>query len=173
MLGAVFADPDERAIKERSGWATADVPSPTSPMVELPREDASGPAPQPKPTWRTWAWRVLGIAFATTGFVGAFVPGLPTTPFLLLAAACYTRGDPAARARLIAHPRFGPALKAWFDHGVVSRRAKVLAIVMMIASASFGIWIGGLGAGQASIVVAVIACVATWLALRPERAPAA
>ncbi len=142
-------------------------------MAELPRADAQILAQQPKPTWRTWAWRALGIAFVATGFVGAFVPGLPTTPFLILAAACYTRGDPAARARLISHPRFGPALKAWFDHGVVSRRAKVLAILMMTASASFGIWIGGLGVAQAAIVVAVVACVATWLALRPERAPAA
>lgn len=142
-------------------------------MTELPREHAGARAAQPKPTWRTWGWRALGIAFVATGFVGAFVPGLPTTPFLILAAACYTRGDPAARARLVAHPRFGPALKAWFDHGVVSRRAKVLATVMMIASASFGIWIGELGVAQAAIVVAAVACVATWLALRPERAPAA
>lgn len=140
-------------------------------MAEFHRGDADARAPQPKPTWRTWTWRALGIAFVATGFVGAFVPGLPTTPFLILAAACYTRGDPAARARLVAHPRFGPALKAWFDHGVVSRRAKVLAILMMIASASFGIWIGGLGVAQAAVVIAVVACVATWLALRPERAP--
>ncbi|MCY2959655.1 MAG: YbaN family protein [Planctomycetota bacterium] len=116
-------------------------------------------------------WRALGIAFVATGFVGAFVPGLPTTPFLILAAACYTRGDPAARARLVAHPRFGPALRAWFDHGVVSRRAKMLAIGMMGASASFGIWIGRLGAVEASVVIGVVACVATWLALRPERTP--
>jgi len=142
-------------------------------MAGSPLENANTSDPRSPPSWRARIWRVLALAFATTGFVGAFVPGLPTTPFLLLAAACYSRGDPAARARLIAHPRYGPALKAWFEHGVVSRRAKVLAIAMMTASASLGIWVGDLRLVSASIVVASIACVAIWLALRPERAPTA
>lgn len=120
-----------------------------------------------------WIWRGLGVFFVALGTVGIFVPGLPTTPFLLLAAACYSRGDPVAREKLVSHPRYGPALRAWFDHGAVSRRAKVLATVVMSISVSIGIYVSGMTLGLASIVVATVSCVAVWLWMRPERAPAA
>lgn len=138
-------------------------------MAQCPDETA----PPARITRRAWFWRGLGVAFVATGFVGALVPGLPTTPFLILAAACYTRGDPAARARLVSHPRFGPALKAWFDHGIVPRRAKVLAVATMVASASLGIWVGNLRPALAALVAGMVVAVAVWLALRPERGPGA
>ncbi len=118
-----------------------------------------------------WIWRGFGIFFVALGTVGIFVPGLPTTPFLLLAAACYSRGDPVAREKLVSHPRYGPALRAWFDHGAVSRRAKVLATVVMSISVSIGIWVSGMSLALASIVVLTVSGVALWLWLRPECAP--
>jgi uncharacterized membrane protein YbaN (DUF454 family) len=152
-------------------------------MTEFPDEAPSGalagsaaargtPGGRARPRAQIWAWRAAGIAFVAIGTVGVFVPGLPTTPFLLLAAACYSRGDPVARERLVSHPRYGPALRAWFDHGAVARRAKVLATLVMAASVSIGIVVSGMGMGLAAVVVATVALVALWLWSRPERGPA-
>jgi hypothetical protein len=140
-------------------------------MTERDARLTAAQIPRPRSRAEIWAWRSAGIAFVAIGTVGVFVPGLPTTPFLLLAAACYSRGDPVARAKLVAHPRYGPALRAWFDHGAVSRRAKVLATVVMAVSVSIGIWVGDLGPALAAVVVGTVACVAGWLWARPERGP--
>lgn len=130
-------------------------------------------APTRQSGWTTWFWRGLGSTLAAVGFVFIFVPVLPTVPFLILAAMAFAHGDPAARARLLAHPKVGPPLKAWFDHGVVSRKAKVFAIASMTIGAGFGVWISGMSAVTATIVGVVMTSVAVWLALRPERAPTA
>ena len=60
------------------------------------------------------------------------MPVLPTTVFLIAAAACYARGNPALERRLLAHPAFGPALRDWREHRAMSLRAKVLAIGMVV-----------------------------------------
>jgi len=140
-------------------------------MADPEQERAEIPHARTRSRAEIWVWRGLGVFFVALGTVGIFVPGLPTTPFLLLAAACYSRGDPVAREKLVSHPRYGPALRAWFDHGAVSRRAKVLATVVMSISVSIGIYVSGMTLGLASLVVATVACVAVWLWMRPERAP--
>jgi uncharacterized protein len=74
---------------------------------------------------------VLGLIFIAIGFVGAFLPLLPTTPFLILAATCFARSSPRLENWLLSHPRFGPALRAWREHGAIPLRAKLLALAGM------------------------------------------
>lgn len=74
---------------------------------------------------------LAGHGFVGLGTIGALVPVMPTTIFFILAAACYARGNPRLHDRLLAHPRFGPALRDWEEHRAMSPRAKALAIPMI------------------------------------------
>src|SRR5690606_18963126 len=81
--------------------------------------------------WRTAALAALGL-----GLVGLAVPVLPTVPFLIVAAWAAGKSSPALERRLLAHPRYGPQIRAWRERGAVPRRAKWLASLAMIASAA-------------------------------------
>jgi uncharacterized membrane protein YbaN (DUF454 family) len=65
----------------------------------------------------------LGGLMVALGFIGAFVPVMPTTIFLILASWCFARSSPRLEAWLLAHPHFGPTLSAWNATGAVPRAA--------------------------------------------------
>ena len=65
------------------------------------------------------------------GVLGIFLPLLPTTPFVLLAAACYARGSERFHQWLLANRTFGPMVYEWERHRSLPYRTKVTAIVLM------------------------------------------
>lgn len=75
------------------------------------------------------AWTIAGGAAFSAGAVGAFLPLLPTVPFMLLAAFCFARGSDRFHDWLVDHPRFGPAIRDWRESGAISRRGKRAALV--------------------------------------------
>lgn len=79
-------------------------------------------------------YRAIGMAALGLGVAGAFLPLLPTTVFLIVAAWAFGKSAPKLRARLYAHKRFGPTLRAWDERGAIPPRAKVAALLGMTIS---------------------------------------
>src|SRR5687767_5166736 len=78
-------------------------------------------------------WVLAGALALLAGLIGIVVPLLPTVPFLLLAALCFSRGCRRCERWLLDHPRFGPPLRDWREHGALTLRTKQVASVMMAA----------------------------------------
>ena len=72
----------------------------------------------------------LGWICVGLGFIGIFVPGIPTTIFLIIALWAFSNSSKYLHDRLLNHRKFGPILRAWNSHKVVPRKAKVTMVVL-------------------------------------------
>ena len=81
-------------------------------------------------TLRTRAMEALGAVLLALGFLGVFLPILPTTPFVIAAAFCFS-ANPRMYAKIRDSPYFGEYLKAYKEGGTISRRTRVRAIAMV------------------------------------------
>ncbi len=118
---------------------------------------------------KTLFWRTLVVIFIILGVIGAILPGMPTTVFLILAAWAASKGWPEMDEWLLNHPKYGPTLRDWRAHGTVPRKAKWIASIMMLISAIMMLFT------NAPFWVKVFTdttmlIVAIWLWLRPEPA---
>lgn len=77
---------------------------------------------------RKSAYTLLGFLFVALGAVGAVLPLLPTTPFLLLAAACFAKSSPKCHQWLLSSKLFGPILTNWQQNKCVTKRTKIIAL---------------------------------------------
>ena len=123
-------------------------------------------APAPRGVLRA-GWLILGLFFVLLGVIGAVVPLMPTTIFLILAAGCFARSSPRLEAKLLAHPRFGPTLQAWRAERAIPRRGKIGACVGMTIGLALFVW--GAHPGPTALVVAALALLlcAAWIVTRP------
>jgi len=81
-----------------------------------------------------WVLIVLGWMFLALGAIGVFVPILPTTPFVLLAAACFVRGSKRVHGWLLSTRPFGPIIREWRENRTIPPRAKRVAQVLIVLS---------------------------------------
>lgn len=125
-------------------------------MVEYPRRSG-----------RRWAWLTAGLLLAALGFVGALVPLMPTTIFLILAAGCFARSSPRLEAWLLEHPRYGPGLRAWRAEGAIGPRAKFAACAGMAAGYALFWWAVRPGLTTELAVGAALATCALFILGRP------
>ena len=125
--------------------------------------------PLPGPVARR-AWQGLAVLCIGLGGIGAVLPLVPTTVFILGAAYAASRSSPRLHAWLYAHPRFGPILRDWREHRALRPRAKRTALLLLAAS-----WLIMMltveSDGPRWIGSGVIAAVAVFLATRPEGPP--
>ena len=103
------------------------------------------PSPAPadlrRPLWQRVLWLGAGLLSLVAGIVGIFLPLLPTTPFVLLAAFCLSRGSSRAERWLLDHPRLGPMVRDWRATRAIPWRAKQLAWTMMALGSAWAAWV--------------------------------
>lgn len=118
-----------------------------------------------------WLLAALGVVSVGFGAVGVFVPGLPTTVFLILASACFVRSCPWLERKLLRNRLFAPYM-AYVDGGaVMPTRARVAALAMMwvcvTVSATLLAWRGQWGIAAVAVALAGVGSVVIWRWRRP------
>ena len=78
-----------------------------------------------------WLWIITGSISLTLGIIGMFLPLLPTTPFLLLTAACYARGSSRLHNWLLNNKLFGKYIRNYREGKGIPARSKVLALTLL------------------------------------------
>jgi uncharacterized protein len=109
-------------------------------------------------------WLSLSLAF-----LGLFLPLLPTTPFVLLAAACFSRGSDRLYRWLLAQPTFGPLLRDWQQHGMIRLRVKLITTVLMVLLLGYPIGYGSIPLWAKGAMALVGVSVLGFVWSRPSR----
>ena len=118
--------------------------------------------------WLLWA---AGSVSLLLGLIGVVLPGLPTTPFVLLAAACYAKASPRLHAWLLNHRLTGPMLRDWEAHRSLTRRTKTVAVASRLLMVSISIW-SFRGRLVLQLLLLALGLIGAWVVLRiPTRRP--
>lgn len=116
------------------------------------------------------AFWLVGSVALVLGIVGVFLPVLPTTPFVLLAAFCYSRASLRFYALVLENRVFGPLIREWHATRTIPRRAKCLGLAMMAVSFTVSIMVLN-GRPYLQIGLAVLGLgLGIWMAHIPSRA---
>ena len=111
---------------------------------------------------------IAGWLSLITGLIGIVLPLLPTTPFMLLSAFCFSQSSARLHRWLCNHPWFGPPIQQWLDNHTVSRNTKTKALFLIVASFSLTLILAPLPLiGKASLLL--LALILMWSVARlPE-----
>jgi len=143
------------------------MPADRPPHTEAHTESSPTAPPAARPLWSRALWWLLAYVSLALGITGILLPVLPTVPFILLSAFAAARGSERLHRALLAHPRTGPLITDWQDHGAINRRTKWLATATMVLCAVVlflvapKLWIP-------FTVTAIMLIVGTWIWFRPE-----
>ncbi|NBB48698.1 DUF454 family protein [Rhizobium sp. CRIBSB] len=108
------------------------------------------------------AWLMVAI-----GVIGVFLPVLPTTPFMILAAALFARSSPRFEQWLLDHPRYGQPLIDWRREGAISLRAKIASVSLMAVSYGIVVFAGPPQVWLKLLVGAILVACAAFILSRP------
>ncbi len=113
-------------------------------------------------------YMVMGFFWTGVAILGAFLPLLPTVPFLLLAAFFFSRSSEKMHNWLYSHKKFGPLLRDWNQRGAINRSAKIKASLIIAASFSINVYTLYDRPMVLLVVAAMLACSITFILTRPE-----
>lgn len=112
----------------------------------------------------------FGLICVALGVAGIFLPLLPTTPFLLLAAACFVRSSPRLDAWLMSHRIFGSYIRNYRDHGAISRGSRNLTLAFLWLTLGLSAAFAATGLHLHIFLLLVGVCV-TWHLMRLKVLP--
>ncbi len=116
-----------------------------------------------------WLLLAAGTVCVALGLVGLFLPVLPTTPFMLLAAACYARASKRFYYWLLSNRTFGPMIHEWRKHRTIPYRTKMAAIGLMFATLAISIVFFVKPAWLKAALAVIGIALAAWIYRLPSR----
>jgi uncharacterized protein len=135
---------------------------------QVPIDHGAEADPHPSAWVRALLW-IAGSLALLLGIIGVVLPGLPTTPFVIAAAACYARASPRFYRGLLENKTFGPLIIEWRRHHSIPYKIKIVAIVTMSLTISASIWtLSGKPWLQGMLAVIAVST-AIWLYRVPSR----
>ncbi|MEM8620465.1 MAG: YbaN family protein [Actinomycetota bacterium] len=114
-------------------------------------------------------WLLVGLLCVALGAIGIVIPGLPTTVFFIAAAAAFTRSSPRLEVWVLHLPTIGPAVRDYREGRGMPRRAKVLAIAMMVVFAGLSVWL--IATWWFALLIAVLVAIGVAVILRVPTKP--
>lgn len=94
-----------------------------------------------RPPWQRGLWIAAGALALIAGLLGAFLPVVPTVPFVLLAAFCFSNGSPRYERWMLNHRHFGPVVRDWRENRSVPLRVKQFATLSMAGGCAIAWWL--------------------------------
>lgn len=111
---------------------------------------------------------IAGLFCVLLGLIGVVLPLLPTTPFLLVAAFCFSRSSERLHQSLLNNRYVGQIIRDWERDGVIPMKAKVLATTMMLLMVSYPLIFKSFHYGLKLMVIATIIFALTYIWSRPS-----
>ena len=112
-------------------------------------------------------WLLAGLASVAIGAVGVVLPLLPTTPFLLIAAFAFARSSTRLDRWLREHRSFGPLIDNWHRDGSIDRKAKRIAIIVILMTPVIS-WLFGAASWLIAVQIVVLSAAAVFILTRPS-----
>lgn len=86
-------------------------------------------------------FKIIGIFFVGLAALGAVLPILPTTPFLLVSAGCFAKSSPRLHKKLLENKTFGPMIFHWQKSRSIPKRAKIISLLTMVLSVAYSCYV--------------------------------
>lgn len=109
-----------------------------------------------------------GYTALLLGMLGVVLPLLPTTPFILLAAFCFSRSSEALHLKLLQNKVFGKLIRDWETHGIIPMKAKCLSTFMMLAMISYPLIFRSFHPGLKLVIISCISLSLAYIWSRPS-----